>query len=235
MISSLGTWCWRTSIINHIFFKIWEIYKYWTLQLNKFISLFNIKNKVTTTILIWTRSLTLPENHPSLSAVEINEHSLRQEWRRFGSTAHVHNLCHIHSWYSYSLSTDRVRVRVSIRVSVVQIVSFKIGVGWRLGLHNYMLSTLTMECVLNMPGDYVRARKINVLVLIRKKRKMMRASNLFYFLFFFKLKNKCLGSHQKKLKNDEVELKYHIARKCMHFTSCPRLNIWWGALLFFFW
>ncbi len=49
-----------------------------------------------------------------------------------------------------------------------------------------------------------------------KKKKNDEGERFSFFLFWRKLKNKCLGSHQKKRKkNDKSERKYHIIRK-MH-------------------
>ncbi len=61
-----------------------------------------------------------------------------------------------------------------------------------------------------------------------------RFSFFSFFLFFFKLKNKCFASHQfffwKMTKASENAMS---SEKCMHFTCFTKLSIWWGTWLFF--
>ncbi len=68
-----------------------------------------------------------------------------------------------------------------------------------------------------------RPRKINVLVLIRKKREKWRGRVIFFFkLFWGNWKINVLVLIRNKLKNDEDERKYHIIRKMHAFHVFPK-------------
>ncbi len=64
---------------------------------------------------------------------------------------------------------------------------------------------------------------------------MTRVSAIFFFsYFFFKLKNKCLGSHKKIKENDEGERKYHIIRKMHAFHVFPMTEYLTRSVALFF-
>ncbi len=66
----------------------------------------------------------------------------------------------------------------------------------------------------------LRPRKINVLVLIRKKLKKWWGRTI--YIFFFKLKNKCLASRQKKREEKwwgRMKIPYHQKNACISRVS----------------
>ncbi len=66
----------------------------------------------------------------------------------------------------------------------------------------------------------------------QKKRKNGKGE---HFFFFLKLKNKCLSSHQKQFRNDDGKPKYHIIRKIHAFHVFPKIDYLARSLALSFW